>query len=202
MKTRIIISAVASLLLTAITYSHAQETFSIGPRFGVNFANVSNVSNSKSRAGLVFGATSTYSLSETSGISADILYSQEGYKTAGGTEVKLDYLQIPLYFNVFFGKLGQAFRPKVYAGVSPGFLLKADSNGQDISDSSNKVVLNLTGGLGFNYRLADRVWLNVDGRSFLGLSDISKDEFQTNDKRAARNLQLSAGVSFGLSRLN
>lgn len=190
------------LLAQQNVFSQVGGVLSIGPRVGVNIANVSNVDDSKSTIGLVAGATATYSISQTSGITLDILYSQEGYETDAGYELKADYLQIPIYFDVFFGELGDAFRPKVYIGVAPGFLLKGEGNGTDISDTMNSIVFSVTGGLGFNYRLADRAWLNVDLRSFLGLTDISDEANQDDETIAARNVQLTAGVAFGLSRLD
>lgn len=192
---------IAGMILSGTNLTGQEDNFSIGPRAGINISDVSNVDGSKSRIGLVAGVSSTYSISETSGITLDILYSQEGYDLDGSPEVDISYLQIPLYFNVFFGELGGAFRPKVYVGIAPGFLLNAESGGTDISDSMAGVVFSLTGGLGFNYRVADRVWLNADVRSFLGLSDIREEEFQTDDKAASRNVQISLGVAFGLSEI-
>lgn len=190
------------LLAQQNIFSQSENVFSIGPRVGVNIANVSNVDDSKSTIGLVAGVTSTYSISQTSGISLDILYSQEGYETDDGDELSADYIQVPIYFNVFFGELGEAFRPKIYVGVAPGFLMKGEANGTDISDSMNSIVFSVTGGLGFNYRIADRVWLNVDLRSFLGLTDLRDEDNQDDETVAARNVQITAGVAFGLSRLD
>jgi outer membrane protein W len=176
------------------------NNFSFGPRAGINIANVSNLDNSKSLVGPAFGLTSTYSFSETSGITLDVLYSGEGYELSSGTKVKTNYLQVPIYYDLFFGKLGEAFRPKVYIGLAPGFLLSGKSGDTDISDNFNGVVLSITGGLGFNYRISQKVWLNADARSYLGLSDIRDKALQTGDKVAGRNVQLSAGVAFGLNK--
>lgn len=177
---------------------NAQDKFSIGPRVGVNFSNVSNVNNSESLTGLALGLTSTYSINESSGITVDLLYSGEGYKD-GNNEIKLSYLQIPIYFDLFFGELGSAFRPKVYAGFAPGFLLHAKENGTDKKDDYNSVNFALSGGLGFNYRVASRIWLNADLRAFLGLNEIR--DVQVGDKRSINNIQFSLGLAYGLSRL-
>jgi outer membrane protein W len=161
---------------------------------------VSNLNNSKVLVGPVVGVTSTYSFTETSGLTVDLLYSGEGYELANGTKVKTNYFQVPVYYDLFFGKLGEAFRPKVYIGLAPGFLLSGKSGGTDISDSFNNVVFSITGGLGFNYRISNKVWLNADARSYLGLSDIRDKALQTGDKVAGRNIQLSAGLAFGLNK--
>jgi len=200
MKT-ILKKGIILLLLTGIftTYQlNAQDDFSIGPRVGVNFSNVSNVTDSKSLTGLALGLTSTYSINETSGLTVDLLYSNEGY-AVNDNKYKIAYLQIPIYYDLFFGKLGDTFRPKVYAGVQPGFLLNAKYNDTEADKSSlNSVNFALTGGAGFNYKVASRIWLNLDLRAFLGLSDVSK---VLAEKQANNTIQLSLGLAYGLSKL-
>lgn len=192
---------VACLLTMAGTGLYGQaNNFSIGPRVGVNMTSVSNADNTKSAVGLAIGLTSTYSFAQSSGVSLDVLYSQEGYKVDNGPHIKLNYIQVPVYFDLFFGKLGEAFRPKVYVGIAPGFFLSGKSDNTDISDGFTSVVISATGGFGFNYRIADRVWLNTDLRAYLGLSDIRDKAYQSGDKVAGRNVQLSVGVAFGLNK--
>ena len=193
---RLTLALIAPLFVPFLSFG--QNTFSVGPRVGVNLANVSNLDDAETLTGLVLGLTSTYSFSQTSGITLDLLYSREGYELPGSNALKVDYLQIPIYFDVFLGQLGDAFRPKFYVGVAAGFLLKAESAGVDIKEDMTSAVFSFTGGLGFNYRITDKTWLNVDLRSFLGLSDIRKDNLQSGDKIAARNVQPSVGIAFGL----
>jgi outer membrane protein W len=195
----VILLTLSFALISSIAIGQINN-FSIGPRAGINIANVSNLNNSKVLVGPVVGVTSTYSFTETSGLTVDLLYSGEGYELANGTKVKTNYFQVPVYYDLFFGKLGEAFRPKVYIGLAPGFLLSGKSGGTDISDSFNNVVFSITGGLGFNYRISNKVWLNADARSYLGLSDIRDKALQTGDKVAGRNIQLSAGLAFGLNK--
>jgi hypothetical protein len=199
LKKGIILVCLASLL--SVFQLSAQDDFSIGPRVGLNFSNVSNIDNSESLTGLALGLTSTYSISEAAGITVDLLFSHEGYKL-GGTDIKTSYLQIPIYFDVFFGDLGEAFRPKVYVGFVPGFLLnvKADDTELD-KDLYNGFNLGLSGGLGFNARLASRVWLNTDLRAYLGLTDIRDGDIVEGDKVTISNIQPSIGVAYGLSKL-
>lgn len=196
----IMVLFVAGLVLFGVGSAKAQvsEQFSIGPRIGVNFANVSNVDGSKSLTGLAIGLTSTYSINQSSGITVDLLYSGEGY-SLDGNDLHLNYLQIPILFDLFFGQLGDKFRPKVYVGVTPGFLLNAKVNDNVVDDFYNGFNIAFTGGLGFNYRLGNRIWINTDLRGFLGLSDIRQDVI--GDKVANNNIQLSLGLAYGLSKL-
>jgi len=180
----------------------AQDDFSIGPRVGLNFSNVSNVDDSKSLTGLALGLTSTYSINESTGLTVDLLYSSEGYKL-NDDEFKVRYLQLPIFFDVFFGDLGESFRPKVYAGLQPGFLLNAKQNDDEIDkDNFNSINFALGGGVGFNARMGSRIWLNTDLRAFLGLNDVRDKEFQVGDKIKNNDLQLSIGLAYGLSKLD
>jgi hypothetical protein len=191
---------VISLVLFGSGMANAQigDQTSIGPRIGVNFSNVSNVDGSESLTGLAIGLTSTYSISEATGLTVDLMYSGEGY-TLDGNDLKLNYLQIPIFFDLFFGELGDKFRPKVYAGLTPGFLLSAKQNDNDVKASINGFNIAAAGGLGFNYKVGNRIWLNTDLRAFLGLSDIRQDVI--GDKVANNNIQLSIGLAYGLSKL-
>jgi outer membrane protein W len=173
------------------TFSQAENRFSIGPRLGVNFANINEDATSATR--LVAGLTSTYSINKSSGITVDLLYSGEGYDRAGN-EYRYDYLKIPILFNLFIGDLGDALRPKIYAGVAPGFLLSSEFNNSEVNSTYKSNVLDFVGGLGFNYRLANRVWLNADLRSYLGISDLT----EAAKKVSNRTIQLSLGVAYGL----
>lgn len=196
MKRKIMLSAVA-IMAAAGLYAQ-NNVFSIGPRVGVNLANVSHVNESKTLTGLAVGITSTYSIAEHAGIMVDLLYSQEGYKTSGDQSVRYDYLRLPIYYTFFLGNLGEALRPKVYAGLAPGINLKAETVTIDITKDAAPIVLDMSAGLGLNYRLASKVWLNADLRAFIGLTDFRKKEYRTGDKLAARNIQTSLGVAFGL----
>ncbi|HZV70337.1 MAG TPA: porin family protein [Saprospiraceae bacterium] len=191
---------IAGFFAITLTQLKAQDDFSLGPRVGLNFASVSHVEDSKSLIGLALGLTTTYSINESSGLTLDILYSGQGYKI-NDDDVKVNYLQIPLYFDIFFGDLGESFRPKVYVGVAPHFLLGAKVNDLDVKDQFNSINFAVSGGLGFNARVASRIWLNTDLRAFLGLNDIRDKTIQVGDKVTASSVQFSLGLAYGLSKL-
>ena len=186
------------LLGTGAANAQIGDQTSIGPRVGINFSNVSNVDGSEALTGLAIGLTGTYSISEKTGLTIDLLYSGEGYKL-NSDELRLSYLQIPIFYDLFFGELGEKFRPKVYAGIQPGFLLDSKNNGNDVEDVFNSFNVAVCGGLGFNYRVGSRIWLNTDLRAALGLSDIREDAI--GDKVANSNIQLSLGLAYGLSKM-
>jgi len=199
MNIKVALFVIGFLLFGAgLTNAQIGDQTSIGPRVGVNFSNVSNIDGSETLTGLVVGLTSTYSISKSTGFTVDLLYSGEGY-TLDESEHRLNYLQIPILFDLFFGELGERFRPKVYAGVTPGFLLNAKVNSEEKKDFYNGFNFAVTGGLGFNYRVGNRIWLNTDLRGFLGLSDIRQEPL--GDKNANNNIQLSVGLAYGLNKI-
>lgn len=201
MKTKNLI-AVVVLVLSMVTSTFSQDgTWSLGPRIGLNFADVSNITGSESTTGLMAGITSTYSINEHSGLTIEALYSSEGYEV-GSVNVDLDYLRIPVFYNVFFNDWGDAFRPKVYAGLAPGFILSAEREDNDISANISTFDLAVAGGLGFNYRLAPRIWLNTDLRAHMGFGDINDaDDFVGQETSRNQVISLNVGVAFGLSKL-
>jgi hypothetical protein len=191
------------LIVTCFISAFAQEKdrISIGPRGGINFSNVTHVDESQSVTGVVLGLTTTYSLAAHSGLTLDVLYSVEGYK-APFEKYKLRYLQVPFMINYFFGEVGQAFRPKIYVGASPAFFLGGTLNELDVNDPYyNSFVLNAVGGLGFNYRVGNRIWLNTDLRAFMGLSDIRSKNFNMGESINPGTVQVSLGLAYGLAKL-
>ena len=174
-----------------------QNNFSIGPRIGLNLSNVNHPDAAKMLPGLVAGVTSTYSINENSGITVDLLYSGEGYKI-GDEKFNLNYLRIPLLYNIFFGELGESFRPKVFLGPQAGFLLSAEAGGVDVKDNVKNFSFGLGAGLGFNYQLQERVWLNTDLRSFFDLTSLDETTPVNDEKSRIQNIQLSVGIAWGL----
>jgi len=196
--------------LTLTTYTFAQITaknFSIGPRVGVNFAKLTgDVADNDTKTGLVAGVTSTYSITERSGLTMDLLYSREGFETNAQPQVQtgLDYLRFLLAYNVFFRNREDDFRPKLYVGPNVGLLLSAETqveNGDtevDVKENFNTLDIGLTLGLGFNLRIGGDTWLNVDGRFQPGLSNIIDNKPNGQDAVRNQNFQISLGLAFGL----
>jgi hypothetical protein len=200
-KSLLILLAVCLSWISFSGQAFAQDRFSLGPRFGINFGNVTGVDESSSASGLVAGLTSTYSINENTGISVDLLYSEHGWEQPISAEYDLRYLDIPIYFNYFFGELGERFRPKVYLGFVPQLLLNGEVNDTELEkDQLNSFLLSLSGGLGFNYRVGERIWLNTDLRSYIGLSDIRDSDITEGDDIKLRTVQFSLGLAYGISR--
>lgn len=190
--------AVLALLCVCSPLLKAQN-LSFGPTVGVNFSNLSGFNSLESKAGIVTGLFVNYSTQAHFGIGAQVLYSELGAKFKNSNEeINLDYVQIPVlatYYFVSKQTTGQ-WRPKVFAGPYVGFLTSAkNQNGGELNAGGtayNKTDVGLTLGAGVNYALSQKMWLNLDARYGLGLTDVMKGQAQNVSNRAF-------SVNFGLS---
>ena len=116
---------IAALMVASFATAQAQQpegTISIQPKVGLNLASLTEAGNdSEMRVGFTAGAEGLYQVTDIFGISAGLLYSQQGVKgnfsPIKGT-IKLDYLNVPILANVYVVK-GLA----VKIGIQPGFLI-------------------------------------------------------------------------------
>ncbi len=196
-----------AILLSVTALSFAQENISIGPLAGVSIANLrGDITNNDWKAGATLGGFLNYSANSGLGVSGQVLYTQLGAQVQNKTnDVRLNYIQVPVLLTYFLGQPGNVIRPKLFVGPHVNFLLAAkDRNGTDIyGEASNRnynaIDAGLTLGVGFNYRLKNKVWLNADARYGLGLVDISK----TNpNKLMNNNIGINLGVSFPFGTYN
>ncbi len=204
MKTIAKYLAVALLISTT---AMAQENISIGPLVGVSIANLrGDIANNNWKAGLTAGGFFNYSSNSGLGVSGQVLFTQLGAQINNKTnDINLNYIQVPVLLTYFLGDKGNSVRPKVFVGPHVNFLLAAkDRNGNDISGESNNPNYNsidggLTLGAGFNYRIQNKIWLNVDARYGLGLVDITKS---AATELRNQNFGINVGVSFPFGTYN
>lgn len=185
----------------------SDRTWSMGPEVGVNFSKLGgDADETDYNAGLLAGGFVTYSIRDTYGFTAKILFSQKG--AAGGglfggddTKLHLKYIEIPVLARVFFNREGTV-RPNVFLGPSFGFLTGAKvkvgdgdyENFDNYDDAFNTFDLGLAAGLGLNIRVAEEMYFIVDARYTYGLSDIVVGSGSANNQAVA----VSAGLSFGI----
>lgn len=213
-----IITTVAVLLAATATYAQAPESptserrervISIGPVIGFGHTGLRNVGyDDVFKPNWNGGVTMNISSTEHVGFSADVLYSVEGgqWQMSNGNEVNLHmhYLRIPLRFAYYFGDLANDFRPKFTIGPSFGFLIDDDLDleisgegeretvASNFDQDNNTFDVGGTATLGFNYKLANRVWLNADAYYYYGFMDVGDLNHYNS------NIGLRAGVAFGL----
>lgn len=183
-----------SILLSVAYLSIKAQTLSIGPVIGVNSSSVSEAENGERLMGLSAGIFANYSINEKIGLNIKALFSQMGIASSvSDDKFRLNYVQIPLSGVYFFGETGDKFRPKVFLGPYVGILLGAKNGDVDIKESFKSVDFGGQAGLGFNYSLKERTWLNVDLSYMAGFSNIFDTEIIEGKNNA---LSLNIGLSF------
>lgn len=176
------------------------QTLSIGPMVGLNVSTLTAAPNTKSLLGLSVGGFMNYSVNDHFGLSAKLLYSQLGSSyTYNGDLNRLNYIQMPLTVVYYFGDAGNQFRPKIFAGPYVGALLRANhKSGDEVLGTDRQPYYNKTDigglvGVGFNYRIKSRTWLNVDAGFSRGFTDVTKTTDNVYHNVA---FSLNMGVSF------
>lgn len=114
------------------------------------------------KAGIQFGGSSNFKVTESFSIQPEIMFTQKGSKTTDKNDYylkyRLNYIALPVVASYRFHP-----RFTAQAGPSFDFLLSAKrDNGsgfEDVSDLLNRLDLGVTGGM--EYTISDRFGLNI-----------------------------------------
>lgn len=87
-------------------------------------------------------------------------------------QLKLFYMNVPLNANWHFGSTRKW---NLNFGFSPGFLLSAEENGVDVSNSIESFQLGLSYGIGYKFEISDSFSILVDTQAFVGLTNYRRD---------------------------
>ena len=207
---KVIVFALVVLLVGAVSMSVAQVKISLGPKLGLNMANVSfdpdpfaGVTKS-SRTGFVGGAAFEMMFSGVPlGIEADLFYAMGGCElSGGGTTVtwQVDVIQIPVLFKGKFTTPG-IISPYVYAGPALGFVTTAKVKGPgaeiDVKENITSTDFELLFGAGAELKVESKIGVTFDIRYGLGLNDMDK-EAPGDPAIKSRGLMLLVGAMFYL----
>lgn len=141
MRTPICLAQVLILAVGLTSAAKAQTTIAVGPKAGINFANVSgdDAEGTDARIGFAFGGVAEFRISEMWSIQPEAYYSSQGTKEndefvvidqpgttndlIGEADVNssLDYIRIPVFLKLTIPTNG-GIRPYLFAG--PEFALK------------------------------------------------------------------------------
>ncbi len=192
-------------IVCAAVYSRqakAQENVSIGPVVGVNFSRLTgNVLYNDWKTGNNAGIFINYSGESRLGVNGQILYSRLGGQSSTGvSKAHLDYISIPIMGTYYLNGRGNKLRPKLMLGPYVGFLVKAvNESNVSINPEGNPraykgVDAGAAMGAGLNYSIGRKVWLNLDARYNLGLTQV----MNTIPDVRNRSWGINLGVSFPL----
>ena len=175
-------------------------TFTLQPKVGVTLATIS-ADDSKFKFGMAAGIEGQYQLNNWFGLSAAVMYSQQGAKVKD-TDVKLnlEYINIPIMAKFYVTK-GLSLN----VGMQPGFMTKAKAKGEgrniDIKSYCNKFDFSIPMSIAYEFENG----LTFEARYTTGLTNVGKDLFDTTDSswdKAYKNknevFMLTVGYKFAL----
>jgi outer membrane protein W len=197
MKKVFFILFVASVVSS--TEGIAQENVSIGPIVGANFSKLAgNTIYNDWKTGATAGIFINYSGENRFGVNGQILYSRIGGESPNGaSKGHLDYIQIPIMGTYYLNGRGNKLRPKVMLGPYIGFLAKATNesgvsiNPEGVGQPYKGIDAGAAMGIGFNYSIGRKIWLNADLRYNLGLTQVMNVIADVHNR--------SWGINVGLS---
>lgn len=137
-----------TLTMVSLTVSAQREPYSVSLRTfaGVNFTNINKVSTEftpKSKAGFLIGAELEYQMDRTFAISGGLNYRQQGFK-AGGENIGLDYLTLPILFHAYF-----LHGFGLHAGIQAGVNIK---DHKLVEDNVSKLNAGVLTGISYEYK--------------------------------------------------
>ena len=175
-------------------------TFTLQPKVGVTLATISS-DDSKFKFGMAAGIEGQYQLNNWFGLSAAVMYSQQGAK-AKNYDVKLntEYINIPVMAKFYVTK-GLSLN----VGVQPGFMTKAKAKGEgrtiDVKSNCNKVDFSIPMSIAYEFENG----LTFEARYTTGLTNVGKDAFDSSSSswdKAYQNknevFMLTVGYKFSL----
>ena len=175
-------------------------TFTLQPKVGVTLATISS-DDSKFKFGMAAGIEGQYQLNNWFGLSAAVMYSQQGFK-AKDIDLKgnLEYINIPVMAKFYVTK-GLSLN----VGLQPGFMTKAKAKisgrDRDFKDECNKVDFSIPMSIAYEFENG----LTFEARYTTGLTNVGKDVFDSTDSswdKAYQNknevFMLTVGYKFSL----
>ena len=190
----------AALVLSSVCAmaQHEVGSFTLQPKVGINFANMTNMNKPSMRVGLAAGLEAEYYASDIVSVSLGAIYSMQGCKAKNEyvkETLKLDYINVPILANVYVVP-GLA----VKLGIQPGFCInkKIDveiSTGQEASEKLSKDDVkgfDLSIPVGISYEFAN---FQLDARYNFGLTKAINVE---KDSPKNSVIQVTLGYKFQL----
>ncbi|MBR7126199.1 MAG: PorT family protein [Prevotella sp.] len=190
----------AALVLSSVCAmaQHEVGSFTLQPKVGINFANMTNMNKPSMRVGLAAGLEAEYYASDIVSVSLGAIYSMQGCKAKNEyvkETLKLDYINVPILANVYVVP-GLA----VKLGIQPGFCInkKIDveiSTGQEASGKLSKDGVkgfDLSIPVGISYEFAN---FQLDARYNFGLTKAINVE---KDSPKNSVIQVTLGYKFQL----
>lgn len=187
-------------LLAGISFASQAQSIKYGVKAGASLTNITN-SEQDNKFGFNGGVLANFGINDMFSIQPEVLYSNKGYKFAGGRNnlrLALNYIDVPVLAKIATGSTGLFFE----LGPQVGFRLAADVKDSDdalsIKDYTRSVDFGYAAGLGFQAESGPMVGLRYNG----GFTRVGKDATVNGAQGTAPNsknsaFQLYVGYTFG-----
>ena len=206
-----IVLAMMWLMVSTITVAQNEVGhWTLTPKVGLNLATLTNPDiyvgmggekmEYRLKPGLVVGGEVEYQLNTLIGLSAGMLYSQQGTLPKDNSafrdvKANLDYLNVPLTANIYF-----THDMAIRLGIQPGWLLSLDVEGEESDGNGHWMhydqgntehrTFDLSLPLGLSWNIGP---VQLDARYNFGLTNITKyDQLKLHN----RVIQLTIGYRF------
>ena len=196
------IMMIAAMMVATVAAKAQFEpgTFTLQPKVGVTLATISS-DDSKFKFGMAAGIEGQYQLNNWFGLSAAVMYSQQGAKAKNyDVKVNTEYINIPVMAKFYVTK-GLSLN----VGVQPGFMTKAKAKGDgrtiDVKSNCNKVDFSIPMSIAYEFENG----LSFEARYATGLTNVGKDAFDSTSSSWDKTFQnknevfmLTVGYKFSL----
>lgn len=171
---------VGLMFTSSVFFAQSREagTIEIIPFIGYSSSNIAGdyTEDFDARSAFNFGAIGDYYFSERWSFRSGLAYNSMG-ASFYGADFKLDYLNIPLNANWHFGGTRKW---NLNFGLTPGFLMNAEVEGEDFKDYIESFQLALSFGIGYKIEISDAFSILVDYQALAGMTNINSEGSDTN----------------------
>jgi hypothetical protein len=133
-----------------------------------SFLNGEQLDGFESRNAIKFGANIDYYFNDRWSLRSGLNFDSMGSKGLG-SELILNYLNIPINANWHFGSTRKW---NLNFGFTPGFLLNANADGDDIKEQFESFQLGISYGIGYKLELSENFSLLFDAQGLVGITNI------------------------------
>lgn len=145
------------------------------------------VNDLNDRSSFNFGLRGDYYFNDRWSLRSGLNFDSMGMRTNTLEELQLDYINIPLNANWHFGSTRKW---NLNFGITPGFLLKADFNGENLKDTIKSFQLGFSYGVGYKLEVTQKFSLLFDAQFLIGLTNILKNEGNLTNSNAGTSINI------------
>jgi hypothetical protein len=176
------------LLVSSPAFALKDSPISVGPKLGVNLADLrGDTPDTSMKTGFCGGAFLAWEISEWFTFQPEFLYSQRGADESNvDASISLDYIEFPLLAMLTIPMEGR-FTPNVFVGPSIAFNIKAEWSAGgaslDIKDEVSSTDVGIAFGAGVKVGEIGPGAITADIRYTMGLTNVADSDFDDDSVR-------------------